>query len=397
MAESKIPETEPAWFKKVNETLNELVTSVKFANNSLEDLKNEMQDLKRENVTLKQENKAQKGINNKLQLEVNTLRQHIENLETYSRKYNLLIDGIKELQNESAVDTERLIIEKISRCYTQPIFSSLIKRAHRIGPKKGANASPRQIIVRFCSLKVRDTIWANRFKLKNTLIFLSEDFPLRVREVRKKLLPYYLAARKLEVVKSCKLTGDKLLIDSKPYTPENIQEAPVTLEPRGEPVKEADDVLVFSSKRAIFSNLYEAEITIDGQKYNTNEQFIQFSKSRLFKDKVTMDRILNETDPYKQMTLGRSVRNFDIELWNAKSKEILFEANFAKYNQHKDARDALINTKSKKLGEATTHKKFGVGLRINSKDILNTELWSGENIMGSVLEHIRSRLTSSTN
>ena len=50
----------------------------------------------------------------------------------------------------------------------------------------------------------------------------------------------------------------------------------------------------------------------------------------MFNDQETAKKILQEKDPRMQKGLGRSVRNFDKEIWNEKCRDIVRKGNIAK-------------------------------------------------------------------
>ena len=225
--------------------------------------------------------------------------------------------------------------------------------------------------------------------MKGSKLWLEEDFPPRIREARKTLLPAFLTARKSHDVKNCKLSLDKLWVDGKVYTMSNVHELPIALRPTESAVRETEEVVIFASNKAIFSNLYGCKIDLDGQSFNSAEQYIQLSKAKLFNDKGSEGKIMSETDSYEQMKLGKAVRNFDKDTWHQKAKEILRKCNLAKYNQNAHLREALIKTGSKKLGEATAHPYFGIGHRIKAKEATDTDHWSGKNVMETIREEIK--------
>ena len=173
------------------------------------------------------------------------------------------------------------------------------------------------------------------------------------------------------------------------FSVENMNEVPPFLRSG---TRETDEVVIFASNKSIFSNLYGCTIKLDEHTYECAEQYIQQSKSLLFNDAATAQKIRSERDPYEIMKLGKSVRNFDKEVWQSKSTDIIRKVNLAKYSQNEQLKDALVKTGTKRLGEATAHPFFGIGHIINSKDAHNIQKWSGKNIFGKILEDIRDTL-----
>src|SRR5271154_2571775 len=86
-----------------------------------------------------------------------------------------------------------------------------------------------------------------------------------------------------------------------------------------------------------FSQWFRCKFTVDGIKFNCTEQFMMAGKARLFKDDEMQAKIMESTDPHEQkMKYGRNVRNFVVDVWNAHCKEIVYEANCAKFSQNEE-------------------------------------------------------------
>jgi predicted NAD-dependent protein-ADP-ribosyltransferase YbiA (DUF1768 family) len=53
-----------------------------------------------------------------------------------------------------------------------------------------------------------------------------------------------------------------------------------------------------------------------------------------------------------------------------------------------------MNTGTRDLAEATTDTYWGTGMSLNNMNILNKSMWSGKNVMGSVLMVVRAELVA---
>jgi len=87
-----------------------------------------------------------------------TITMH-DNLEQYSRKFNLEIHGTPEQESENA---EGIVLDLV-KCLHINLEPEDIDIAHRV--KKG-NTRPRAIIVRFTNYYNRDRLYRNRTKLR---------------------------------------------------------------------------------------------------------------------------------------------------------------------------------------------------------------------------------------
>jgi hypothetical protein len=106
-------------------------------------------------------------------------RERVIQLETYSRRDNLLFDGVKSHANpERSSDCVEAIYKIMEDEMGIDNARQLkITRAHRTGPS--FNGKPRSMIVRFHFYPDRQLVWSKRFCLKNTNIWLNEDFLLK--------------------------------------------------------------------------------------------------------------------------------------------------------------------------------------------------------------------------
>jgi ribA/ribD-fused uncharacterized protein len=146
----------------------------------------------------------------------------------------------------------------------------------------------------------------------------------------------------------------------------------------------------------VFSQWFEAPFTVDGVAYPTAEHWMMAEKARLFGDRETLGRILAAGNPGEAKKLGREVRDFDEQAWNAARWEIVVRGNEAKFAQHPQMREYLLNTGDRVLVEASPRERiWGIGLGQTNPDAENPELWRGLNLLGFALMEGRARLRSS--
>src|SRR5262249_751740 len=82
-----------------------------------------------------------------------------------------------------------------------------------------------------------------------------------------------------------------------------------------------------------FSQWHGCLFEIDGVQYKCAEQYMMASKARLFGDTNSLEQILAAKSPREQKALGRKVQGFDPKTWEAQAREIVYQANWAKYTQ----------------------------------------------------------------
>ena len=142
-----------------------------------------------------------------------------------------------------------------------------------------------------------------------------------------------------------------------------------------------------------FSQWFKAAFTIDGQVYNTAEQYMMAEKARQFGDEETRAKILKSNQPDVQKRLGREVKGFDSEIWNVIAREIVYQGNRAKFTTHGDLLQMLFDTQGTSLVEASpTDKIWGIGLAADAEDAKDRLKWLGTNWLGEVLQRVRDDL-----
>jgi len=249
---------------------------------------------------------------------------------------------------------------------------------------------PRDIIAKFSSFKDREQVWLKRFELSKTEnIWINEDFPEEIKLRRQTLLPALKAAQRSPHVKHASLKVDKLVLDKKTFTVETMSNLPPYLQPDKTAVIETDDTVVFFTRHAVFSNLHPLPIVVDGEAFLCNEQYFQYKKALHFSDQEIADKIKLESRPYEMMKLARKIKNYRHSDWLKLAEKVLYRANEAKYRQNPSARDALLATGSKTLGEASSNAFYGTGIGLFSKHATDCSKWSGKNVMGKILTQIR--------
>ncbi len=120
------------------------------------------------------------------------------------------------------------------------------------------------------------------------------------------------------------------------------------------------------------------------------------SKARLFGDTATLERILGASHPKQAKDLGRSVADFDEEVWLSQRFDLVVAGNLAKFSQHPSLAEFLLGTGQRLLVEASpVDRIWGIGLAADSPDAQRPEHWRGLNLLGFALMQVRHRLANS--
>lgn len=161
-------------------------------------------------------------------------------------------------------------------------------------------------------------------------------------------------------------------------------------------MKSTDTMVIFYTN--YFSNFHKCKFMENGIIFNCTEQYFMYYKALTFADKNNTNeniaaKILQTTDPFEIKRLGREVRDYDDGLWSAIRYGIMLRGNILKYTQNTDLMIKLSSTGNKTLVEASpTDTIWGVGLAEKDPLILDSNNWTGQNLLGKCLMEVRTRL-----
>ncbi|MEM9547766.1 MAG: NADAR family protein [Bacteroidota bacterium] len=149
-----------------------------------------------------------------------------------------------------------------------------------------------------------------------------------------------------------------------------------------------------SVSKSCFSQWWMASFTEHEIQYKSAEHYMMAMKAELFDDIDMNEMILNSETPGKAKALGRKVRNFDADVWDANKYDIVKTANRLKFSQNPELHEFIIQTGNKILVEASpVDQIWGIGLAKDNTDATNPNLWQGENLLGFALMEVRDELT----
>ena len=178
--------------KIINQRITAIANDIDDVKRSLEFTESELQDKIKiqENEMKKFKNYCDEKINNYSATEdseTKKLKDKIVDLENRSRRNNLRIDGISESAEETPEECELKALELFASKLN--VNNVTIERAHRTGNinnERRKNKS-RTIILKLLNYQDKIKILRNANKLKDTGIFINEDFAKETVEKRKQL------------------------------------------------------------------------------------------------------------------------------------------------------------------------------------------------------------------
>ena len=142
-----------------------------------------------------------------------------------------------------------------------------------------------------------------------------------------------------------------------------------------------------------FSQWQKSFFTVGDIEYFCAEQFMMAYKADLFNDLIALEKILNSHHPKDIKELGRSIMNFDENIWNNNKYSIVLTGNYHKFKQNEEMKLILLNTKNNIIVEASHYDKiWGIALPDDDINIKNPNYWKGENLLGFALMEVRDML-----
>ena len=208
--------------------------------------------------------------------------------ECYSRRNNLLFDGVPESPDENLHVTMATIISKMDIDAT----SVSMIGCHRVpsGHHIASRVKPRPVIIKFLRFEDRKRLWSSRHKSSKT-VSIREDYPQVVQRRRQALWPYMKAAHQGDPSNpsgevNAYLRVDKLFINNQKFTHDMTSSIPAYITDRvNNPpsMKCNDETTVFFTKTSPLSNFHASTFKVDDQNYKCVEQYLSYKKAMLWK------------------------------------------------------------------------------------------------------------------
>ena len=377
------------------ETLNHNISIVNNSLNTVSGKANSAYTIASDNQ--KRINKAEtelvhlKKDNVKLLSENAMLKERTIKLESFTKKNNVLFQGIPESEEENC---KQLVTDELAKIPELELPESAVVKCFRLGRGDLKESQPRLIKCVLESSDVKTEILKVKTQFSDG-IYVSEDFPVEINERRKKLYPIYKRALSIPKYKGkVTMQSDRLVINGKIYTVEplnNLDTLPQDLHPRSTCEVEDEHTLAYFGMHSPFSNFYPCNFTVDNVQYCCTEQYIQSSKAVEFGDDLAHARIMRSSNPVAMKNIGKRIRKFNKTRWNAITPRVARTAVTSKFLQNPSLTQVLLDTGTKVLAEASPELPWGNGLSFSDVNVLNRELWSNNpGLMGELLADIRN-------
>ena len=112
---------------------------------------------------------------------------NVDYQEDYGRRLNLRFSGIADHHRNENWENSEALVRKLIKSTLGVEKEIEVERAHRTGKWSKDPTKPRDIIIRFTKFKDRDLVLKKRNMLKETDIFINEDFCTNTMNIRQDL------------------------------------------------------------------------------------------------------------------------------------------------------------------------------------------------------------------
>jgi ribA/ribD-fused uncharacterized protein len=142
------------------------------------------------------------------------------------------------------------------------------------------------------------------------------------------------------------------------------------------------------------SNWYNSYFRLDNVQFSSMEQYMMYKKAICFGDDKVAREILATDDVVRIKELGRSVSNYNDNIWNGKRQIIVYQGLIAKFAQNEELLHELHKTGDAILAEcAVKDTIWGIGLSMSDPKRLEIEQWRGQNLLGYAIMMVREILS----
>ena len=278
-------------------------------------------------------------------------------------------------------------MEKLREDKTKSAGDTSIEPVERMGKYNPLRTRP--VKVKFSDKRDVNNLFKNRKKLPKG-IYVDKEYSKATEKERRLLRPVIKATRRIDKYKGAyHLDGPQLIIEGKRYHRQNIHTLPDDLNPMEVTCKSNDEVFAFFGELNPLSNFHPCKFSLEGESFNSSEQYIQWTKSKYCSDKIAMDRILNCEDAADCKEVSRDITNLDRKGWVESAESLCFKGIQAKFLQNNHLMESLLDTGEKTLVEASYDETWGTGQHLGSRDCLTKSKWKSIGILGRILMRIR--------
>lgn len=179
---------------RLEATVSDLTASLEFSQNEIDSLKSTIKTHEAEQV-------ASKKTIDKLSQHIDITQRRIEDMEDrinyqedYSRRNNIRISGVEELNSEQTWEQTAAVVTSLLEDKLQ-LPDLELERAHRVGQHRDGKHRP--IVARFSRFCDREAVMRNARKLRGTNVYINDDLCAASQAIKNAQLPLLKQARAL--------------------------------------------------------------------------------------------------------------------------------------------------------------------------------------------------------
>lgn len=316
------------------------------------------------------------------------LEEYVLQLDSSTRKRNIVISGLSEGKGESS-DALAIKVFKFLQPYMETIELEDIDCTYRLGKKMGKS---RPVLCKFLKEKTRNEVFAIRSELNDTdsltRVYLNDDLPQLINERRSnfRIISKLAKAQKIPV----SYQNDRITVNNITYKYRDIDCLPNGLRLQDAKIVKVKGGIAFHSENAWLSNFYPCKIVLQGITFTSSEQAFQYTRALRLKEPHTASLILRSRKAVQAKRLGKSITTTTPE-WDNDRFDVMRRITSEKFSQNYQLAGKLISSGQEQLIEATIDGFWGAKASINSKAIRDGS-WMGANFLGKILQEVRDEL-----
>lgn len=130
--------------------------------------------------------------------------------------------------------------------------------------------------------------------------------------------------------------------------------------------------------------------------FNCAEQFMMAGKAFLHNNPEILTQVMEETHPGNHKALGRSIPDWDEELYKKHRLKVVQIGSYLKFSQNEELKDWLLSNfhpHTTFVEAAPWDKIWGIGLAADDPKAWDINTWEGLNLLGESLGYAMKRIS----
>ena len=353
----------------------------------LSDVKEEIKGLKSQSIGAKRE--ARKHHNR-----IQELERKAELAERDAKRFNLVIEGLKEVNDQSLVDILDNLLIDLKVDFGVESCDRIYRRGKRLAPKDDRPLPPRPVIVTFLRQSYKAAVFKGLRNLtgieKWSKVYLNDDYTnmqkIQINEMRA------ISALARSKGMDSKVRGNNLFVDGRRYGYGDVTRLPdgLSIEKAKTISVDEDKGIGFQSKHSFLSNMHECELVLDGFDFKSVEAAYQYERAKECGSRSDVRAVLEVDEPHHVKDVAKSIT--ETPAWHKNKVHVMKNLLVKKFTENEDLKEKLINTGKKNLYELTYDRFWGCGIPITKANQVSSKDNPGANKLGKLLEEVRAEL-----